>query len=82
MIAPKLSPMLPKQFMKPVKYQITTYFPEEAIWYYWYDRVPVVFQPGQYIVNRTVTEDEQGIYVRGGSIIVTLINEGKRLSIN
>ncbi len=27
-------------------------------------------------------ESEQGIYVRGGSIIVTQINQGKRLSIN
>ena len=43
LIAPKLSPMLPRQFMKPVSYQVPTYFPEEAIWYYWYDRVPVVF---------------------------------------
>ena len=43
LIAPKLTPMLPRQFMKTVSYQVPTYFPEEAIWYYWYDRVPVRF---------------------------------------
>ncbi len=43
LIAPKLTPMLPRQFMKPVSYQVPTFFPEEAIWYYWYDRVPVRF---------------------------------------
>lgn len=81
MVAPKLTKMLNKEFMKPAQYSVPTYFPGDAIWYPWGEKYQKI--TGNHSIDRILHESEHGLYVRGGSLLITQFNEeGKRLSIN
>eukprot|EP00347_Sterkiella_histriomuscorum_P011592 403371866 len=51
-----------------IYYQVETYFPEKKIWYYWYDKSGYIQGEGKN-VSVLVRDDEQGVFVKGGSII-------------
>lgn len=81
LVAPKLfkSPYEANYFRSPlgtIYYKTPVYLPKDVLWYYWYDKSSYLQGEGS---NTTVLirDDEQGVFVRGGSILPIKLHQGE-----
>ncbi|CDW82175.1 UNKNOWN [Stylonychia lemnae] len=78
MIAPKLIGEKKSDFSGPKtksRYQVQTYLPEDSEWYYWFNRTQRITVESQ--LPKYIEEDEQGIYIKAGSILPIKQHEGR-----
>lgn len=57
------------------EYVVQTYLPPDSLWYYWHSKGKKEVGRAQ-PYSRVVTDDKQGIYVRGGSILPIKLHPG------
>jgi len=80
LIAPKLSRLNESQWSEgSSSYLVRTYFPSSSSWYFWYDS-SLVKRHDSGFTDRAVKLEEQGIYIRAGTIL-PIKTQGQGLSI-
>ncbi|CDW82855.1 neutral alpha-glucosidase ab [Stylonychia lemnae] len=76
MIAPKLVGLKKGEFSnQKFRYKVPIYLPKDSEWYYWFNRTEKITSQSQ--LPEFIDEDEQGIFIRAGSIITIKQHEGR-----